>query len=56
MASDLDPAMRLRYAERAVVLAPDLPLWVINLGFQLVHNKQPARARSLAARLLQGGG
>lgn len=46
---------RLRMFRRAVEIAPDLPLWSLNYAVRLLLARQPARARSLAARLSGGG-
>ena len=52
---DVANEQRLRMFRRAVDLAPNLPLWSLNYTHQLVTSGQPARARSVAARLSAGG-
>jgi len=55
MTRDASSADQLQAYQRAVLLAPEVPFYSIELARQLVIDGQPMRARTLAARMADGG-
>lgn len=55
MTRDASSADQVKGYERAVLLAPEVPFYSVELARQLVMDGQPMRARRLAARMADGG-
>ncbi|MCC6624177.1 MAG: serine/threonine protein kinase [Deltaproteobacteria bacterium] len=52
---DPPPEERLAFYLRAVLLAPDVPMWNVHLTRLFIRAGQPVRARSFAARMAGAG-